>query len=184
MVVNSLRFTYAGSFIVAHGPAASSGPRAFSCVEACAVLFGGAAAQYRGSTEAPEITGSCFYDVWAGTDGPGGVIDADRLASCVSYNSRAGCRSAFVSDHGVARENFCYRQSDESAAVPRWAWIAVAVGASALLALLAAVYVHFYCPKWLLRRRAPLELAAMKHVSEGAQDASEVQVSFEAAWFV
>lgn len=185
-VVNSLRFTYVGSFVVGHGPAASSGVRAFSCVEACAFLFGGSASQYRGSTEAPDISGNCFYDVWAGASGASGVIDADRLASCVAYDSRVGCRSAFVSDHGVARENFCYRHSDEGAAVPRWAWIALAVGASALLVLLTAVFAHSYCPNWLLRRRAPLDLAVMKpgHDAEGAQDVSELQVTFESAWFV
>ena len=61
-----------GSFQVMQGPAWMTNPPCYTCKEACALLFGGIAAQYACSINNVGVTGTGYLDGWG--DGGGGPV--------------------------------------------------------------------------------------------------------------
>ena len=102
-----------GSFRVSDGPPWAESV-AVSCVAACAQLFGGAAADYDCSTVEGEVNNRAFVDGWGDAQfcqGEGVAEDFVLPGEGLPYNCGAqGCSySAFVSDHGCAGVNYCFR---------------------------------------------------------------------------
>src|SRR5690606_3561024 len=59
--------TLVGSFKVSDGPAWGNNPPCYTCKEACALLFGGQAAEYQCSIVSNMITGTAYLDGWGDT---------------------------------------------------------------------------------------------------------------------
>jgi len=106
-------FSLAGSYAVNSGPFWSGGGVvSYTCREACALIFGGAAADFRCSTIEGEINGRAFADGWGDTQYCQGEGVADDFSKSVDglYDCGAeGCSySAYVSDHGCGGVNYCW----------------------------------------------------------------------------
>ena len=100
-----------GSFVVGDGPSYETNPPVVSCLEACAQLFGGAAADYSCSTSPDEIDHQAWIDGWGDpwsycTDVPG----PESLSAGIHYDcGEVGCSySAYVNDHTCMMTNYCW----------------------------------------------------------------------------
>ncbi len=104
-----------GSFRVDQGPNWSDPDVAsVSCVQACAQLFGGQPAEYGCSTVDGQLNRRAFLDGWGDDQycrGEGRPDDFVMPAGGGPYDcGQAGCSySAYVSDHGCAAVNYCWR---------------------------------------------------------------------------
>jgi hypothetical protein len=106
-------FSLAGSYAVNSGPFWSGGGVvSYTCREACALIFGGAAADFRCSTIEGEINGRAFADGWGDTQycqGEGVADDFSKSVDGLYDCGEEGCSySAYVSDHGCAGVNYCW----------------------------------------------------------------------------
>ena len=100
-----------GSYLVGDGPAYDTNPPVATCLEACAQLFGGAAADYSCSTSATEVDHQAWLDGWGDpwsfcTDVPG----PENFSAGTTYDcGEAGCSySAYVNDHTCMMTNYCW----------------------------------------------------------------------------
>jgi hypothetical protein len=108
------RLVLVGHFAVSDGPHWTTNPPTYSCRQACALLFGGAASNYRCSVNPTSITGTAWADGYADTShcgASGGTPVADNWKVGTNYNcGSAACSfSAYVSDHSCSSVNYCYR---------------------------------------------------------------------------
>ena len=102
-----------GSFMVGDGPSYELNPPVYTCLETCALLFGGEAAEYACSTSDQEIDHSAWLDGWGDpwsycTDVPG----PENFKAGGNYNdcTEPGCAyTAYVADHFCGGPNFCWR---------------------------------------------------------------------------
>ena len=106
-----------GSYAVGDGPRWSDpGVVAYSCREACALVFGGVSEAYRCSTVEGEVNGRAFADGWGDTQycQGEGVADDFSLPAGGLYDCGAdGCSySAYVLDHALDGNcgglNYCW----------------------------------------------------------------------------
>lgn len=102
-----------GSFAVASGPRWWSNPETYSCVEACALLFGGTnqgnTYTYHCSTSSTTLDYTAWTDSWGG-DGCQVHSETYKLNSYYDCGS-VGCSvSAYVSDHSCWQTNYCFRE--------------------------------------------------------------------------
>jgi cysteine-rich repeat protein len=100
-----------GQFFVGDGPSYDTDPPVVSCLDACAQLFGGAAADYSCSTSAEQIDHQAWLDGWGDpwsycTDVPG----PEDFSAGTNYNcEEPGCSySAYVNDHTCMMVNYCW----------------------------------------------------------------------------
>lgn len=98
---------YRGSFYVNNGPSWSTTPVTYTCQQACALIFGGQASDYQGSTSASTITNTCFAQKYAGTQSP--YLIPEDYSVCTLYSS-TGCMSTYVSDQALTVYNYCYNR--------------------------------------------------------------------------
>ena len=103
-----------GSFMVSQGPAwQGEGQVPYSCVEACAIVFGGQTGEYGCSTVDGELNHRAHADGYADTQYCTDADIADNFKSPLDgvYNcGTAGCAySAYVSDNGCTGVNYCWR---------------------------------------------------------------------------
>jgi cysteine-rich repeat protein len=101
-----------GSFRVNDGPGWLTSPPTYSCIEACAHLFGGSAQGWSCSTSDTAIDNQAFVSGW-GTDQycTTPVAEDFKAGDAVSNCGTVGCYySAFVGDHCEAGEalNHCW----------------------------------------------------------------------------
>jgi hypothetical protein len=91
------------------GPRWTDNPPCYSCIEACAYLFGGVAVDYSCSTSNVVINHQAYLDGWGDTRYCLAAT-ADDYKLGVNYNCGAGsCSfSAYVSDHACASVNYCW----------------------------------------------------------------------------
>jgi len=97
-----------GSFNVSDGPNWSTNPVTYTCLEACALLFGGVDTDYECSTSLMGVDNLAFSSSW-GIVGCG-TVDQDFKVN-VNYNcGAAGCAtSAYVTDNCTSdNTNFCW----------------------------------------------------------------------------
>ncbi len=111
----------AGSYAVNEGPLwTTPGLVPYSCQEACALQFGGHAAQYECSTVPGEVNRRAFYSGYADGDYCQGEGLGDDFKLGDVYNcGQFGCAySAFVTDNcGDESVNYCWRRRAEFDAV-------------------------------------------------------------------
>ena len=96
-----------GSYQVNQGPLLSSNPPTYSCVEACALLFGGSAANYNCSTNNAAVD----HQAWLSVNGDGCVMDSEKFKKNTFYGCHGvGCaESAYVADNCVGGQtNYCF----------------------------------------------------------------------------
>jgi hypothetical protein len=102
-----------GSFQVNQGPAWETNPPSYSCVEACALVFGGAPAQYHCSTVNGVLNNRAWVDGWGDTTYCNGQTVAEDFERPVGGNYDCGAGScsfsAYVSDHACSAVNYCWR---------------------------------------------------------------------------
>ena len=103
-----------GSFIVSQGPEyAVAGQVSYSCVEACAMIFGGSAAEYGCSTVDGELNHRAHADGWDDQQFclDGDIADDFKAPIDAAYDcGSTGCSySAYVSDHSCQGVNYCWR---------------------------------------------------------------------------
>jgi hypothetical protein len=108
-----------GSFNVGDGPIWTSNPPTYSCLDACAMLFGGSAENYFCSTSAESIDNQAYVDGWGDTqycDSP--VAEDFKLNDFYDCGSTSCAFSAYVEDHGACETsvNYCYASGVEAAA--------------------------------------------------------------------
>ncbi|MGA9574279.1 MAG: hypothetical protein WBS20_10075, partial [Lysobacterales bacterium] len=105
-----------GSFQVSDGPDWTTNPPTYSCLEACAEVFGGAAGDYSCSTSAQSIDYMAFADGWGDTQYCSNPVSEDFKLNTLYDCGTTGCSySAYVSDHGCDAVNYCY----SSAPIPK-----------------------------------------------------------------
>ncbi len=103
------------SYTVGSGPTWTSSPPSYTCLEACALKFGGAAADYSCSTVSTSINNKAWADGWGDTTHcPGGTpVDEDYKKQGANYNcGNYSCSfSAYVNDHGacIGAVNYCFK---------------------------------------------------------------------------
>jgi hypothetical protein len=103
---------YVGSYAANAGPIWSETPP-YTCLEACAVVFGGVDVDYQCSTEPDVITNTGWYQGWGTSEHcrPSGAPLAEVIERCPTYPSyESGCFSAYNSDGHCAADsvNYCF----------------------------------------------------------------------------
>ena len=97
--------TFVDSYTVQSGPIWSSSPSTYSCVEACAFLFGGDAGSYQCSTEPDVINNLSYHSVYGVS---GCATEPDTYKNGTFYNF-SGASSAFVEDNCTSGTlNYCF----------------------------------------------------------------------------
>lgn len=99
-----------GSYQVSDGPNFTADPPTYSCLEACAEVFGGASADYACSTSDASVDNQAYVSTW----GTGCSIAAEDTKLGTNYNCGAdGCSiSAYVEDWCFGSQvNYCYAGS-------------------------------------------------------------------------
>lgn len=101
--------TLVGSFAVDDGPVWTTNPPTYSCLEACAQVFGGVAGDYSCSTSSTAIDHQAFADGWGDNQYCSTPV-AETFKVNTSYDcGSTGCSySAYVSDHSCGAVNYCY----------------------------------------------------------------------------
>jgi cysteine-rich repeat protein len=106
-----------GSYVVNDGPAYEQNPPVYSCLDACALLFGGAGADYSCSTNAETIDHMAWGDVWGdpGTYCSDFPIASESFVVGTNYDCQEpGCSfSAYVADHFCMNVNYCFVAVEE-----------------------------------------------------------------------
>ena len=97
--------TLVGSYSVNDGPSWGSGPATYSCLEACAEVFGGASEDYSCSTNPFSIDNQAYYDGY-GVGTPYCRIRGEDDKVGETYVD--GSWSAYVSDHSCTEVNYCF----------------------------------------------------------------------------
>ncbi len=98
-----------GSYQVNEGPSWTTDPPTYSCVEGCAEVFGGSAADYVCSTSGSRVDHSSYVDGWGDPAYCSDPVDHDFKQGVTYDCGAAGCSySAYVSDHSCASVNYCY----------------------------------------------------------------------------
>lgn len=95
-----------GSYLVTDGPFWGDNPPTYSCVEACAEVFGGASASYACSTSDSVIDNQAHVSVW-GASGCPVVAEDSKLGTDYNCGSEGCSYSAYVYDN-CASANYCY----------------------------------------------------------------------------
>jgi hypothetical protein len=112
MAVCSVAPVLIGQFAVGDGPQWGGNPPTYTCLEACALLFGGDPLSYSCSTDPNNIDKLAFEDGYADDQHcqPGNAVAQDYKLSD-TYNCGAkGCSySAYVNDHGCKSVNYCFQ---------------------------------------------------------------------------
>lgn len=100
----------AGEFAVSEGPQWFDDPPTYSCREACALLFGDAAADYACSTSQDGIDHRAWLDGWDDSTYCEQSTDEDYKKSNTYDCGMTSCSfSAYVNDHGCMNINYCWR---------------------------------------------------------------------------
>ena len=103
----------AGSFAVSDGPPWASDPPTYSCVEACAEVFGGTSDDWQCSTRADAANGMAYVDGWGDASSCDEPVADDYKLGATYDCGEVGCSySAYISDHACASRNYCW--SDDS----------------------------------------------------------------------
>lgn len=98
-----------GSYAVNNGPVWTTNPATFTCREACALKFGGAAASYVCSTVANIVNAQSFASTW-GVPGCQTVADTFKLNTIYNCGTAGCATSSYVQDNCLtANTNFCWR---------------------------------------------------------------------------
>jgi hypothetical protein len=103
-----------GQYNVSDGPAWGGGPPAYTCLQACALVFGGNAADYACSTQAGVIDHKAWEDGWGDSShcaGQNNPVAENYSLGGNNYNCGAqSCSfSAYVNDHGACGSNYCWK---------------------------------------------------------------------------
>jgi hypothetical protein len=97
-----------GQYSVSDGPAWGSNPPTYTCLEACAKIFGGNAAEYACSTQANVIDNKANTSIW-------GISNCQIAAENFKINTFYDCgasncsQSAYVSDNCSNGTNYCWK---------------------------------------------------------------------------
>ncbi len=96
-----------GSFKVSDGPPWGENPPTYTCLEACALIFGGSASSYQCSTAVGNINNQAWLDGW----GMACHVAAEDYKKNNPYDcGSGGCsESAYVMDHGCSQTNYCWK---------------------------------------------------------------------------
>jgi hypothetical protein len=101
-----------GSYFVSDGPGWATNPPVYSCLEACALVFGGVAADYHCSTSAVVEDFQAYESGWGDGLHCAVPVPEDYSKGAGGYDCGFfGCSySAYVADHCAAplAENFCW----------------------------------------------------------------------------
>lgn len=98
-----------GSFDVGDGPDWPSNPPTYSCVEACAQVFGGSGSDFSCSTSAQEIDNQAYVSGWGDGQYCSSPVSEDyKLNDFYNCGSEGCAYSAYVSDHCSGSINYCY----------------------------------------------------------------------------
>ena len=102
---------FIGSFNVGDGPVWTSNPPTYTCLEACALLFGGTSTDYQCSTDSGLIDNQAFVDGWGDTQYCNAPVAEDFKLNDPYDCGSSGCSySAYVSDHPEcgSSTNYCF----------------------------------------------------------------------------
>lgn len=117
--VASAQQNLVGSFNVDDGPAWATNPPTYSCVEACATVFGGTGAEYSCSTTDQSIDNQAYVSGWGdGQYCTTPVAEDFKLNTFYNCGSTGCAYSAYVSDHCSDSINYCYSATAGQPAVP------------------------------------------------------------------
>lgn len=100
-----------GQYTLGAGPAWGTNPPTQTCQEACAIIFGGAAAQYSCSITPASVTHTAWVDGYADLSHcQGNTPVAENYKANTSYNCGSfGCSySAWVTDNCPSSVNYCF----------------------------------------------------------------------------
>jgi cysteine-rich repeat protein len=100
-----------GSFLVGEGPVWVTNPPTYTCLEACALVLGGAPNDYSCSTSDAAIDHSAWVSGWGSQDHcSSGTAVAEDFKVGTTYDcGSAGCAySAYVGDYCGGDRNYCW----------------------------------------------------------------------------
>jgi hypothetical protein len=97
------------SFNVGDGPPWSPGIEPVSCLEACAMLFGGSTSDWSCSTRMDTIDRQAYVSGWGDPTHCTVPVDEDFVVGDTTDCGRVGCYySAYVADHCGSSINYCH----------------------------------------------------------------------------
>lgn len=98
-----------GSYRISDGPSWIENPPTYSCLEGCAVVFGGTADDYQCSTDGAVVDNQAYVDGWGDDTYCTAPVAEDYKLGDTYDCGGAGCSySAYVMDHSCASTNYCY----------------------------------------------------------------------------
>jgi len=98
-----------GSFQVVDGPEWTTNPPTYSCLEACAEVFGGAAGDYSCSTTSDSIDHQAYVDGWGDSQYCSTPVAEDfKLNTFYDCGDYFCSYSAYVNDHDCTAVNYCF----------------------------------------------------------------------------
>ncbi len=98
---------YVGEYLVDDGDPWGNNPPVYSCIEACALLFGGIGADYACSTTNPVIDYQGNTSTW-GVGGCGIVAEDYSLGTNYDCGAPNCATSAYVTDNCTGATNYCF----------------------------------------------------------------------------
>jgi hypothetical protein len=100
-----------GKFLIGDGPAWATNPPTYSCIEACALLFGGVSTDYHCSTKPMVEDFQAFVSGWGDSTYCTTPVAEDFKKSANYDCGAVGCSySAYVADHCTFGEtNYCWK---------------------------------------------------------------------------
>lgn len=110
-VTGDTDFEPIGSFKIEDGPNWTTNPPVYSCIEACALLFGGDASEYHCSTNQNNLNFQSYVSGWGDATFCNSPKDED-YSKGTNYNcGSAGCAySAYVLDNcNSGEKNYCWK---------------------------------------------------------------------------
>ena len=104
--------TYVGSYALGDGPSWNEDPPTMSCVEVCAMVYGGDPDDYGCGIDSEEMTRTAFADSYA-SDAGCEEPSPDTTKTPGNYDS-TGDRSAYVADNCPETMNYCYEVGEDA----------------------------------------------------------------------
>jgi Cys-rich repeat protein len=111
--VCTLQPVLVGQFMVNMGPMWTTNPPCYTCQEACALLYGGAANTYGCSTQMNIVDHMASVDGWGDSthcvaQGGTPVADTYKVGNTYDCGAQSCSFSAYVTDHGCTSVNYCF----------------------------------------------------------------------------
>ena len=110
MFASAAKAQLVGSYAVSSGPSWTDDGPVYTCLEACAIVFGGVASDYKCSTDGVLVNNQAWSSSWG--SGCNVVAEDYKFGTNTACGSNMCYTSAYVSDWCYSGEtNYCFKAS-------------------------------------------------------------------------